>query len=94
LQRTGRMDEMRATVLRAEVESRLRPVCPDWPEELFQAVVSRIVELTIKYESGGAKADLLLDPRISDDLFAEMKDAADRGAEVRDKLPSPPPLET
>ena len=83
------MDEVRATVLRAEVEARLRPVCPDWPEPLFQAVVSQVVEISIKYDRGG-ELDLEFDPRIAEQLVSDMKALADRATEVRGALPDPP----
>ena len=84
------MDEIRGTVLRADVEARLRPVCPDWPESLFQAVVSRIVEITIKYDSSG-KGDLIYDERIARELVADLKALSDRSAEVRAALHTQPP---
>ena len=80
------MDEIRGTVLRAEVEARLRPVCPDWPESLFQEVVSQIVEITLKYDGSGQKSELIYDPRIAEKLVANLKDLADRNAEIRTQL--------
>ena len=89
------MDEISGTVLRAEVEARLRPVCPDWPESLFQAVISQIVEITIKYDSS-EKGDLIYDERIARELVADLKALSDRSAEVRAALrtQSPPPQDT
>ena len=84
------MEDIAATVLRAEVESRLRPVCPDWPEALFQALVSQIVELTLKYDRR-PEGEFVLDPRITEQLIAEMKDLVERSAEVREEAPDPPP---
>jgi hypothetical protein len=88
------VNEISATVLRAEVESRLRPVCPDWPEELFQAVVSRIVEITLKFDQRG-QHDLVVDPRITEQLVNEMRQLVERSAEVRSELKeqSPPATE-
>ena len=83
------MDEISGTVLRADVEARLRPVCPDWPETLFQAVVSQIVEITMKYDRGG-KGDLIYDERIAKEMIADMKVLADRSAEIRAELPNQP----
>jgi hypothetical protein len=89
LQRPRRVDDLHATALRAEVESRLRPVCPDWPETLFQAVVSQIVEITIKYDHGG-KGDLVYDERIAKEMVADLKALADRSAKIRAESPSQP----
>ena len=85
------MNEISATVLRAEVEGRLRPVCPDWPEELFQAVVSRIVEITLKFDKSENES-LIVDSRLTEQLVREMRHLADRSAEVRSELKdqSPP----
>ena len=90
------MDALEATTLRADVEGRLRPICSDWPEPLFQEVVSKIVEFTIKYERRAATS--LLPPALAvtatEALIADLKDIVERSAEVREKGPTqdaPPP---
>jgi hypothetical protein len=40
----------RLEVIRAELRGRIRPVCRDMPEELFDDMVDRMAAIQLKYE--------------------------------------------
>lgn len=43
-------ETFRLETLIAHMTPRLRPICAEWPEEVFSAMVRRLAEITLKYE--------------------------------------------
>lgn len=76
------MDTDAPKALRAEVEARLRPVCADWPEELFQTVLDQIVAITVKYDRQSV-IPALEDREGTESLIADLKDLARRNSAFR-----------
>lgn len=64
---TERLEE-----LRAEITARLKPVCVDWPEETFDAMVAHIASVTLKYEDLDAGIPRY-DRRATERLVRELK---------------------
>ena len=71
--------------LEAEIMARLKPVCSDWPESLFLALVKSIATISGKYDHG-AKANRVYDPRVTEMMVSDMKVLMDRSAEIRQEL--------
>lgn len=68
-------------VVSAELAARLRPVCAQWPQELFDEMVERLAEITLKYDrSFGATYDR----RSTERLIADLKEALNRSRSIRD----------
>ncbi|MEX2154711.1 MAG: hypothetical protein WD825_15320 [Gemmatimonadaceae bacterium] len=78
-------EELRLRALRAEIAARLRPVCAEWPAEVFDDMVARLAEITNRYD--GSSTSISYDGRITDQLVAEMKELADRSAAARSQSP-------
>ena len=72
----------RRAELAAAIRSRLRPLCGDWPEELFVAMVERLTEITMKYEG---RSPAMYDRRSTELLVNELKAALDRSESARDR---------
>jgi hypothetical protein len=78
-------EELQLRALRAEIAARLRPVCVEWPPEIFDDMVARLAEITARYDGGSTSSSY--DGRITDQLVAEMKELADRSAATRSQGP-------
>ena len=69
---------------------RLRPVCADWPEDMFEEVVRELAAITLKYE--GSATPSLYDRRRTERLVADLKEIIGRNQKVReDEGESPEP---
>ena len=74
----------RLAELRAHVAERLRPICADWPDELFDEMVESIATITLKYEFIGPKAaDFITNPHAANEIIEDLKEATRRSAESR-----------
>lgn len=78
-------EELQLRALRAEIAARLRPVCVEWPPEIFDDMVARLAEITARYD--GSSTSMSYDGRITDQLVSEMKELADRSAVTRAQSP-------
>lgn len=70
--------------LRADIAARLRPLCADWPEDAFNAMVERIAEVTFRFDVGTP-----YDRRDSDRLMADLSEVLRRNEETRHKRDEP-----
>ena len=61
----------------AEIEQRLRPLCADWPPDVFASMVREMVEVRLKYDGKLPLGEY--DRRSSDRLIADLR----RGIEDR-----------
>lgn len=87
LQANGVMKEIDPDGLRASIEARLKPVCADWPEPLFAAVVSQIVAITVKYDRSGV-TPITYDQAATERMISGLKLLADQSANFRaEKFP-------
>lgn len=68
--------------LREEIAKRLRPVCAQWPTELFDGMVDGLANITLKYEH--ADPSSVVDRRATDRVIDDMKDALQRSEKARD----------
>lgn len=67
--------------LTAAMTARLRPLCSDWPEDLFNAMIERLTDITIRYEGRNA---VMYDRRSTDLLVSELKAVLERSESARD----------
>jgi hypothetical protein len=74
-------DSERRAALATAISARLRPLCSDWPEDLFSAMVERLTEITMKYEGRGAA---MYDRRSTEMLVNELKAVLERSENSRD----------
>lgn len=65
-----------------DLSIRLRPVCADWPNELFESMIEGLAEVTMKYE--GTASPSTYDRRTTDRLVADLKAALERSEHARD----------
>ena len=70
----------RAAVV-ADLATRLRPVCAQWPDDLFNAMVDRLADITVKYDGLGSVG--AYDRRTTERLVSELKDALERNQSAR-----------
>ena len=82
-----REESLRLQDLIDSLKARLRPVCADWPEDMFDEVVRELAEITIKYESTATPT--LYDRRHTDRLVADLKDIVNRSRQHREAEDSP-----
>jgi hypothetical protein len=68
-------------VIVAELTARLRPVCTQWPHELFTAMVERLADITLKYDRGFATPSY--DRRSTERLVADLRSALERSKASR-----------
>jgi hypothetical protein len=61
---------------------RLRPVCANWPEPMFQEMVRQLAEITVKYEGHDGLAEY--DRRGTDRLVSDMRNLLERSQNQRD----------
>jgi hypothetical protein len=71
-----RLDE-----LTDNLRSRLRTVCADWPEDMFEEVIRELAAITLKYE--GSATPTLYDRRRTDRLVTDLKDIVRRTRSAR-----------
>ena len=55
----------------AEIEQRLRPLCSDWPPDVFARMVQEMVDVRLKYERKLPLGEY--DRRSSERLIADLK---------------------
>lgn len=77
-------DARRAAILH-ELATRLRPVCVDWPAELFTSMIEGLADVTMKYE--GSASPSSYDRRTTDRLVADLKAALERNEDSRSERP-------
>ena len=65
-----------------ELTLRLGPVCPQWPEELFNAMVERLADITLRYEPHASAS--MYDRRSTDRMVDELRTALERSKDVRE----------
>jgi hypothetical protein len=68
--------------LRAEIAQRLKPVCEQWPPELFEGMVDGLAKITQKYDHADPTG--VVDRRATDRIIDDMKHALDRSAKTRE----------
>jgi len=73
---------LRLQVLAATIAERLRPLCADWSDEVFDDMVRRLAEVTLKYE--GVSSPGSYDRRATDKLVEELKRAFESSEGARD----------
>jgi hypothetical protein len=75
-------------VIVADLQVRLRPVCAQWPQELFDEMIQRLAEITLKYDRGFG---MTYDRRSTDRLVADLKGVLERSQHVRNSDPAGEP---
>ena len=80
-------EQRRFDVLVDNLRLRLRPICENWPDALFDQMIRQLAEITVKYEvdGGGMRA---YDRRGTDRLVADLKELLDRSERHRDEAGS------
>jgi len=76
-----RNEQLRLDELIETLRVRLRPVCSDWPEDMFEEVVRELAAITLKYE--GSATPGMYDRRRTDRLVADLKDIVGRSQQRR-----------
>lgn len=76
-------ERRRLTALRAEIAARLKPVCEQWPDGLFNDMVEGLAQITMKYDH--AEPTSVVDRRATDRMIEDMKDAVQRSENSRGK---------
>lgn len=79
--------DLRLEELRAHFAARLKGVCDQWPREMFSEMVSRLAEVTLKYDASSSPS--MYDRRATERLLSDMRNLADRSAAVRDSQDAP-----
>ena len=74
-------DRRQLDALREEIAKRLKPVCDQWPAQLFDGMVDGQAKITLKYDH--ADPSSVVDRRTTDRLIDEMKDALDRSEKTK-----------
>lgn len=77
---------LRLAALRDDLASRLRPVCADWPDELFATLIEHVATTTLKYEGRGSATTY--DVRTTDALVNKLEAGLRRSEEIRNRPPS------
>ena len=67
----------RLTEIRNAIAVRLRSVCADWPDDVFNAMVENLAAITLKYESLGSGN--AYNRRSTERLLNDVRDSLDRG---------------
>ena len=60
--------------------ARLRPLCADWPEDLFNAMIDRLTDITLRYEG---RDTAMYDRRSTDLLVSELKAVLEKSETAR-----------
>lgn len=79
--------ETRRAAIIHDLATRLRPVCADWPDELFNSMIEGLADVTMKYE--GSASPSSYDRRTTDRLVADLKAALEKNEEAREDRPGP-----
>lgn len=64
------------------MSNRLRPLCADWPDDVFNEMVRRLAEITLKYEGDATTG--IYDRRTSERLRGELRTMLDATDEAKD----------
>jgi hypothetical protein len=80
----GGNDDDRFAAMTAAIAARLRPVCANWPESLFNEMVDGLARITIKYE--GEVTPGPHDASETEKLVSDLKAALDRSRALRESL--------
>jgi len=75
-EQSARLAEIRTTIV-----ARLLPVCTDWPREMFDTMVDRLAQVTLKYERLGSSNPY--DRRGTDRFIDDLKAALARSESIR-----------
>jgi hypothetical protein len=78
-------EQRRFDVLVDNLRTRLRPVCENWPEPLFEEMIRQLADITVKYEVD--EGIRVYDRRGTDRLVADMKELLDRNQRHRGDSP-------
>lgn len=65
-------DTLRLQALVSDIGARLRPLCSEWPEGVFDEMVQRLAHITIKYDGKAPVGSY--DRRTTERLVAEMRE--------------------
>lgn len=86
-------EERRYDALVESLRGRLRPVCLNWPEAMFDEMIRQLAEITVRYE-GDDGVRGAYDRRGADRLVADMKDLLERNQRLRmpPEIPAIPPI--
>lgn len=68
-------------VIVTELAARLRPVCSQWPQHVFDEMIERLAEITLKYDRGFATPSY--DRRSTERLVTDLKNALERSKAIR-----------
>ena len=63
-------ESLRLAALREDIAARLKPVCEDWPPDLFDQVVENLASITLRYE--GRTTTATYDVRTTDALVSKL----------------------
>jgi hypothetical protein len=75
-------------LIAADIALRLRRVCGNWPDDLFNEMVQRLADITVRYD--GVTTPSTYDRRTTDRLVAELREALERSqSEHADKKREP-----
>ena len=72
---------LRLQQLTDDLRVRLRGVCADWPEDMFDEVVRELAAITLKYE--GVATPNQYDRRHTDRLVTDLKEIVGRSKRLR-----------
>jgi hypothetical protein len=73
----------RRKALIESMTARLRPLCSEWPEDVFAEMVRHLADITIKYE-GNALIEGY-DRRTSDRLLSDMREMLQKSEDTRNE---------
>ena len=74
-------EDQRLDALIESLRLRLRPVCDNWPEPMFEEMIRQLAEITVKYELDDGLR--VYDRRGTDRLVADMKELLERNQRHR-----------
>jgi hypothetical protein len=74
-------DDDPLAAMKEDIATRLRGVCADWPNDLFETMVERLASVTLKYQSESAIPGY--DRRTTESLLSDLKAALARSEDLR-----------
>lgn len=74
-------ESLRLAALREDIAARLKPVCEDWPVELFEQLVDNLASITLRYEGRATTASY--DMRSTDALVHKLTEGLAKSQSVR-----------
>jgi hypothetical protein len=83
-----RDDDARAAIVE-DLQKRLRPVCAQWPDDLFDTMIQRLADITLRYEERQSEASY--DRRSTEHLVDDLKAALERSEQTRESGGRPAP---